>query len=124
VHLKGDSEVAKWDAWLRDKGFAVVLHEPPEEHEETVKYRLAAWRTWHFHDAAKARAHVELLKMLSCDVKQSRHGDHEDVAARCPGWQSLGTAEHVESQQWETLLKKLGFATVHDHYVARQPAKP
>ena len=113
--LKDQSEVEKWDKWLNSKGFAVVRNTPTKDHKETVKYQLADWQTRHFNDADMAKRHVEMFKMLGCEVKQSKHDGHEDVRYRCAAWREIGLPDHKEAHGWIQVLKTLGFATLHEH---------
>ncbi len=115
LSLKEQTEVAKWNRWLTSKGFAVVHNTPHKDHPETVQYRLPDWKTMHFHQPLAAKAHLEMFKMLGCEVKTTKHGDHEDLRVRCPAWQVIGVPNHAEAHAWMGVLKKLGFATLHEH---------
>lgn len=113
--LNDAAEVAKWDKWLTEKGFVVVQNTPSKDHKITVKYQLKDWRKLHFDKPIASQAHVEMFKMLGCEVKTEKHNDHEDVAARCPGWQTIGLPNHATAHAWEKVLKDLGFVTIHEH---------
>ncbi len=115
ISISHAKEAEQWQGWLRKKGFAVVYHSPAKTHAEKVQYRLTEWKAFHFHDSEQAQAHAELMKMLGCKIKQVKHGNHDDVAVYCPEWQTIGLANHADAHEWETRLKKLGFATVHKH---------
>lgn len=115
LSLKESAEVDKWNKWLASKGFSVVQNTPTKEHKETVKYQLPNWKTMHFHQPLAAKAHVEMFKMLGCEVNTAKHDGHEDVRVRCSAWQIIGVPNHAEAHAWMGVLKKLGFATLHEH---------
>lgn len=115
LSLKEKTEVDKWNKWLASKGFAVIQNTPAKDHKETVKYQLPDWKTMHFNQPLAAKAHVEMFKMLGCEVNTAKHEGHEDVRVRCPAWQVIGVANHAEAHAWMGVLKKLGFATLHEH---------
>ena len=113
--LKDTAEVDKWHKWLVAKGFAVVHNTPTKEHKETVEYVLKDWKTLHFNNELSAKAHVEMFKMLGCEVNVSKHNGHDDVKVRCTSMQSLGVPNHAEAHAWMQILQKLGFTTLHEH---------
>ena len=113
--LKDAAEVGKWDAWLTKNGFAVVHNTPDKNQQETVKYQLKDWKTLHFTQSQSAKAHIEMFKMLGCEVTTAKHNGHEDVKVRCAAWQELGVPSHAEAHAWMGVLKKLGFLTLHEH---------
>ncbi len=83
--------------------------------QEVVEYRLTDWKTMHFHDVNKGRQHIEAVKKLGCEVKQSNHGDHLDVSYRCKDWKKMTVASHDLAHKWEDWLKASGFETKHAH---------
>lgn len=115
LSVKDSAEVTKWDKWLTAKGFAVVHNTPEQNHKETVKYQLKDWRALHLNSELAAKAHVEMFKMLGCEVKTEKHNGHHDVRFRCPAWQIIGVPNHAEAHGWMNVLQKLGFATLHEH---------
>ena len=115
LSLKDAAEVKRWEAWLASKGFAVVHNTPAKDHKETVKYHLPEWKTLHFNQATAATAHLEMFKMLGCEVKTAKHNGHTDVQFRCPAWQIIGVPNHAEAHAWMGVLKRFGFATLHEH---------
>lgn len=115
MNLKDQAESEKWNKWLASKGFVVIDNTPAKTHKETVKYQVKDWRTLHFNDSTVAKAHVEMFKMLGCEVKADKHNGHEDVQFRCTSWQEIGVPNHPIAHAWMGELKKLGFATMHEH---------
>ena len=115
LSVKDASEVTKWDKWLTAKGFAVVHNTPEKDHKETVQYQLKDWRALHLNQELSAQLHVEMFKMLGCEVKTEKHDGHHDVRFRCAAWQTIGVPNHVEAHAWMSVLQKLGFATRHEH---------
>ena len=113
--LRDAKEVDQWNKWLTAKGFAVVRNTPLTDHQETVKYQLNDWRTLHFDKEIDATAHVEMFKMLGCEVTSAKHGEHQDVRFRCSTWQTIGLPNHQEAHAWMTVLKQYGFTTLHAH---------
>lgn len=113
--VKDRAEAGKWDAWLTKNGFAVVHNTPAADHKETVKYQLKDWNTLHFDQPLSVQAHVEMFKMLGCEVTTSKHAGHVDVKVRCPAWQIIGVPNHAEAHAWMSVLGKYGFATLHEH---------
>lgn len=82
---------------------------------EQIEFRLKAWKTMEFDDAAKAKAHVETVTKIGCEVKQEKHGGHVDVTYRCPDWKKVAVQNHTEAHTWEKWLKDSGFETKHAH---------
>lgn len=82
---------------------------------ERVEFRLMDWKALHFDQASQAKAYYETFKGIGCECKQENHGDHIDVAFRCPKWRSLSLKSHSEAHKWEAFLKKAGFETKHEH---------
>lgn len=115
ITLKTPAEVAQWDAWLTSKGFFVVHNTPGKEHKETVQYRMQDWNTLHFKSPQENEAYLAMFKMLGCETKMEKHGDHEDVMVRCPGWGNLGVPNHAEAAAWMGVLRKLKFEVSHEH---------
>lgn len=115
ITLKTPAEVAQWDKWLSSKGFFVVHNTPGKDHKETVQYRLEDWKTLHFKSPQENEAYIAMFKMLGCETKMEKHGDHEDVMVRCAAWGNLGVPNHSEAAAWMGVLKKLGFAVMHEH---------
>lgn len=115
LNLKDQAEADKWNKWLSSKGFVVLDNTPAKTHKETVKYQVKDWRTMHFNDSTVAKAHVEMFKMLGCEVTTAQHNGHEDVKFRCTTWQEIGVPSHAIAHAWMGELKKLGFATLHEH---------
>lgn len=115
LSVKETKDVAQWEKWLASKGFVVVHNTPGKEMTETVQYQLADWKSFHFHNPIVTKAHAEMFKMLGCEVKAEKHGDHEDLKVRCATWQSLGVQNHAAAHEWMAVLKKLGFKTAHEH---------
>ena len=82
---------------------------------ERVEFRLTEWKSLHFDQANHAKQYYETFKGIGCECKQDAHGDHIDVAFRCPKWRSLSLKSHSEAHKWEAFLKKAGFETNHEH---------
>lgn len=82
---------------------------------ERVEFRLMEWNSFHFDQASEAKEYFDTFKRLGCECKQETHGDHFDVAFRCPKWRSLSLKSHAEAHKWEAFLKKAGFETKHEH---------
>lgn len=53
---------------------------------EKVEFRLMEWRSLHFDQASQAKEYYETFKSIGCECKQESHGNHIDVAFRCPKW--------------------------------------
>lgn len=83
--------------------------------KELVDYRLPKWKRKHMHDTKKADMLVETLKKLGCEVKKHAHGNHFDVAYRCPEWRRITLDSHSTAHRWESWLKSVGFETRHQH---------
>lgn len=113
--LNDAAEVQKWNKWLTAKGFAVVHNTPPKDHPEAVTYRLANWRTLHLHKPEDTKSHVEMFKMLGCEVQRSRHNGHDDVKYRCGTWKGIGVASHQHAHTWMQALRRFGFEVRHEH---------
>jgi hypothetical protein len=88
---------------------------PQPQPKELVAYRLTAWRTAHFDDAAAAKRHHDALKQLRCEVKVAQHGGHTDVSWQCPEWREIALPTHSAAHRWEDWLKASGFETRHEH---------
>ncbi len=82
---------------------------------ERVDYRLTAWKSVHFKNAAQAASYMKTFKSLHVECKQSQHGDHVDVSYRCPKWQTLTLKSHAEAHNFQGFLEKIGFETKHSH---------
>lgn len=82
---------------------------------EIVSFRLAAWKSAHLDEVNVAKAILDTLKSIGCEVKQQQHGGHFDVTFRCPTWRSIALKSHAEAHQWERWLKAFGFETAHKH---------
>ena len=82
---------------------------------ERVEYRLTEWKSLHFDKAEQAKQYYQTFKSIGCEAKQDSHGNHIDVAFRCPKWKSLSLKSHAEAHKWEAFLKKAGFETKHQH---------
>lgn len=82
---------------------------------EKVEFRLMTWKSLHFDQASQAKEYFQTFKSIGCECKQESHGDHIDVAFRCPKWRSLSLKSHAEAHKWEAFLKKAGFETAHKH---------
>jgi len=115
ISLKNAEEVAQWDAWLTSKGFFVIHNTPAKDHKETVQYRLEKWNTLHFKTKQENEAYAAMFKMLGCETKLEKHGDHDDLMVRCAEWGTMGLPNHTEAHAWMGVLKKLGFETAHEH---------
>lgn len=115
ITLKTPAEVKQWDEWLTSKGFFVIHNTPGKDHKETVQYRMEEWKTLHFKSPQENEAYVAMFKMLGCETKMEKHGDHEDVMVRCRNWGSIGVPNHAEAAAWMGVLKKLGFVVDHHH---------
>ena len=115
LNLKDQAESAKWNEWLVKHNFAIVENTPPKTRKETVQYQLKDWRTVHLNNDVAAKAYLEMFKMLGCEVTTAKHDGHEDIKYRCTTWQDLGVSSHALAHAWMAELKKLGFATMHEH---------
>lgn len=115
ITLKTAAEVKQWDEWLASKGFFVVHNTPGKEHKETVQYKMDDWKTLHFKSTQENEAYIAMFKMLGCETKMEKHGDHEDVMVRCATWGNMGVPNHSEAAAWMGVLEKLGFAVDHHH---------
>ncbi|MGH7200184.1 MAG: hypothetical protein ACREJB_06235 [Planctomycetaceae bacterium] len=92
-----------------------MTHAASAAEKEIVAYRLTEWKTLHFHDGGKANTHYETVKKLGCEVKKQGHGDHVDVAYRCPQWRQISLTSHEHAHGWERWLKNSGFEVRHEH---------
>ena len=115
LNLKDQTEAEKWNAWLTKHKFSVVENNPPKTRKETVQYQLKDWRAYHPRNELEGKLYTELFKMLGCEVSTAKHGNHEDIRYRCPSWQTIGVPSHAIAHAWMAQLKKLGFATMHEH---------
>ncbi len=82
---------------------------------ETIAFRLKETKELHFEDAAKAQQHVQTLKRLGCEVRQSGHAGHIDVIYRCTEWKTTEFTTHELAEQWDEWLKSSGFDVSHPH---------
>ena len=116
LNLKDQAEADKWMDWLTKHKFAIVENTPPKTRKETVQYQLPNWRSLHnIKDSKAKKAYLEMFKMLGCEAKLVKHGDHEDIQYRCATWQNMGMATHQLAHAWMAELNKLGFVTKHEH---------
>ena len=124
IKLRTTEEAKQWDEWLTGKGFFVVHNSPPEEYRDTFDYRLEKWNTLHFKTKQENEAYYAMFKMLGCEVKLEKHGDHDDIMVRCGEWVTLGVPSDDEAHAWMGVLKKLGFQTAHEHAsdISKAPA--
>lgn len=82
---------------------------------ETLAFQLSNWKSLHFDDAQKAAKHLDTVKKLGCEVKQSVHDGHTDVSYRCPAWKTLTVPDHKLAEQWTGWLTSSGFDVSHAH---------
>jgi hypothetical protein len=78
-----------------------------------LAFRMQNWKTQHLNDASQAQKQVTTLKQLGCEVKQSQHNGHIDVAWRTVLWKSLALDSQEQLQQWKSWLDLAGFDTLH-----------
>ena len=130
ITVESHAAAGRWEQWLKNSGFDVwhghiderLLHGP-----EAVEFRQTEWKTLHF-DGERARDQQQIttaLKQLGCDVRQERHGDHDDVTFRCPVWSTIRVEDHTTAERWMTWLKGAGFENRHTHPPStRQSRRP
>lgn len=82
---------------------------------EMLAFQLKNWKSLHFDDARKAAQHMDTVKKLGCEVKQSAHDGHTDVSYRCPTWRTLAVRDHKLAEQWTGWLTASGFDVSHAH---------
>ncbi len=95
---------------------SVVSH---EHSKETLAFRLADWKQFHFDDPAKAQQHLETVNKLGCEAKQDSHSGHIDVTYRCTEWKTIDVANHDLAHQWQGWLEAAGFDVSHGHVDAK-----
>lgn len=110
----------QWLGWLKGAGFDTHhpdVHENFLHGDEVLEIRLTDWKKAHLEGpmAAQARDFATTLKNLGCDVRSESHGDHVDLAYRCPIWVTLHVANHADAERWQGWLKGQGFETKHTH---------
>jgi hypothetical protein len=110
----------QWLVWMKGAGFDV--HHPHVDEQflhgdEVVEIRLSEWKQAHLEGqtAAQAGEFSQTLQKLGCEVRSQNHGDHIDLAFRCPIWVAVHVPNHDAAQQWQTWLKSHGFETKHSH---------
>lgn len=111
-------------ALVASSGYAQSGEADTHDHGEAIAFQLSAWKTMHFDDAAKAKAHAAAVKRLGCEVKSSEHAGHFDVAYRCADWKTVKTQTHLLAEQWAAWLKGAGFDTHHSHVDQRLATGP
>ena len=80
-----------------------------------VQFRLPEGRSAHFEDSRSAEKVSQTMMRLGCEVRRQNHGDHMDIAYRCPQWRTIDVASDAEAHRWQTWLKNQGFETAHRH---------
>lgn len=78
-----------------------------------LAFRMEDWGAAHFHDEAKAKKHIEVLKQLGCEVKTVDHDGHLDVQCRTTFWKSLALKDQAQVDQWQKWFDAFGFDTIH-----------
>lgn len=84
-------------------------------HPEVVAYQLADWHEMHFDDAKKATEHMQTVKGMGCEVKETKHDGHIDIVYRCVAWKEKKFGTHKLADQWIGWMKASGFDTHHAH---------
>jgi hypothetical protein len=80
-----------------------------------VDFRLVQWRSAHVPNANEAAMFEQTLRRLGCEAASEQHGDHIDVAYRCPQWRRLMAKSHDDAHRWIDWLEAKGFETCHQH---------
>lgn len=133
--LSDDKVAHQWEAWLKGAGFE-TLHGHADSHEngkdahaghdhaghdhgpngaESIAFRLTKWKTVHYEKQSDVDQLVAIAKGLGCEVRQEKHGSHNDVAIRCTEWKHAEFPSHASAAKWEKQLQKLGFEARHEH---------
>lgn len=122
LELDSSEQAQQWANWLQKVGFETLHGRKPGEQKrdsgakhELVLYRLNSWRSFHIHDQKKEIDLICRLRGLGCEVQTVRHGNHNDVKARCPDWMEIEFGSHEVAHAWQEVLGELGFETKHSH---------
>lgn len=110
----------QWLGWLKAAGFDTHhphVHETFLHGDEVIEIRLADWKTAHMDGpmVAQVKDFTTTLQDMGCEVRRDSHGDHVDLAFRCPIWVTLHVPNHDAAEKWQTWLRSHGFETKHAH---------
>lgn len=110
----------QWLGWLKGSGFDT--HHPHVSEaflhgDEVIEIRLTNWKSAHMEGPmlAQSKEFATALQDLGCEVRSENHGNHLDLAFRCPVWVTLHVPNHEAAEQWQTWLRGHGFETKHAH---------
>lgn len=124
-----DKLAHQWEEWLEAAGFETLhghseseRHEHEEAHDhdhaghthEEVIYQLPNWLTLHPQNENEAQEVAAIFKGLGCELRESRHEAHVDIAIRCPQQMHIEVESHEAAEFWHGWLTKTGFVAEHE----------
>ncbi len=77
-----------------------------------IGFRLADWKTAHFHDVNQADSAEQTLTKIGCEVNRSQHDGHIDLRFRSPTWKQITLETDEQVEQWSQWLVQQGMLTL------------
>jgi hypothetical protein len=102
-----------WSGIAREaRGQQPLSAKPATSSRKAIGFRLADWKTSHFHDAAAADQTEQTLKKIGCETERQNHDGHIDLRFRCPTWKQLTVESDEQLVQWHQWLGNLEMLTM------------